>query len=153
MKKTMFAVMLVTTLSTAAIASGAFADRPNSGIQHKELTGVVNINTATVREIARLPGVGESVAIRIVERRLQMPFSKPEDLMSVKGIGAAKYEKIRQFISVTGKTTFGVSSAAAAASPLNQKKTPRDEPKDKERKGDAVSGQLAPAQLDSIAYV
>ena len=149
MRKTIFAAMLVTTLTTAAMASGALADRPSAGAQHKELTGVVNINTATVQEIARLPGVGESLAIRIVERRLQAPFTKPEELKSVKGIGAKKYEQISRFISVTGKTTFGVAPAASSSGPLD--KNPPQEPK--EKKVQAVSGHLAPAALDSVAYV
>ncbi|GEM_PF-805853 len=151
MRKTIFAAMLLTTLTTAAVTSGALADRPAAEAGQKVLSGVVNINTATVQEIARLPGVGDAVAIRIVERRLQMPFSKPEELTSVKGIGAAKYEKIRPFISVTGKTTFGAVPAPSAKKASREAKEAKSEIREGNVQG--VTGQLAPAALDSIAYV
>lgn len=51
----------------------------------------VNVNTATAEELAGLPGVGETLARRIVDYRAEHgPFEKPEDLLGVSGIGGKK---------------------------------------------------------------
>ena len=71
------------------------------------LEGVVNLNTATVEELARLPRVGESVAARIIEFREQNgSFKQAEDLMNVKGIGPKTFELLKPFLAVDGKTTL-----------------------------------------------
>lgn len=51
-------------------------------------TARVNINTASARELQSLPGIGPVLAERIVEHRETCgPFSCPEELLAVKGIG------------------------------------------------------------------
>ena len=65
-------------------------------------TAKVNINTATVDELQTLPGIGATIAQRIVEyRNTHGPFQKVEDLLNVKGIGEKKLEKIKPFIEIT----------------------------------------------------
>ncbi|UCB50145.1 MAG: helix-hairpin-helix domain-containing protein [Deltaproteobacteria bacterium] len=64
-------------------------------------TEKVNINTATVEEIAKLEKIGPSYAERIVQYRKEHgPFEKPEDLMKVKGIGPKTFELNKDRISV-----------------------------------------------------
>ena len=64
-------------------------------------TGKININTASVEEIAKLEKIGPSYAERIVRHRKEHgPFEKPEDLMKVKGIGPKTFELNRDKISV-----------------------------------------------------
>ncbi|NQT46734.1 MAG: helix-hairpin-helix domain-containing protein [Candidatus Omnitrophica bacterium] len=61
----------------------------------------VNINTAGVKELARLKGIGPSLAGRIIEYRNKFgPFTKEEDLLAVKGIGAKKLEGIRDVVVI-----------------------------------------------------
>lgn len=61
----------------------------------------VNINKATQSELETLPGIGEAMANRIIEYREQNgKFQKVEDLKNVKGIGDAKFEKIKELITV-----------------------------------------------------
>ena len=61
----------------------------------------VNINTAGVEELDELPGVGEATARAIVEdRETNGPFSTPEDLMRVSGIGEKKFAKLEGSICV-----------------------------------------------------
>ena len=53
----------------------------------------VNINQASVEEIAILKNVGPKYAERIVQYRQENgPFKSPEDLMKVKGIGSKTFE-------------------------------------------------------------
>jgi competence protein ComEA len=64
-------------------------------------SGVVNINRASVAELDALPGVGPSTAQAIVDHRsTNGPFASIEDLLSVKGIGPAKFEAMRKLVGV-----------------------------------------------------
>jgi competence protein ComEA len=62
---------------------------------------VVNLNTATARDLETLPGVGAKTAIRIVEyRQKNGPFKKIEELMNVQGIGEKSFLKLRAQLTV-----------------------------------------------------
>lgn len=61
--------------------------------------GMVNINTADIKELDKLPGVGPATAKRIIEYRTENgDFQSPEEIKRVKGIGDAKYEKMKDKI-------------------------------------------------------
>src|SRR5262245_10952063 len=61
----------------------------------------VNINTADVKELMKLSGVGRSMAERIVQYRdAHGPFKKPEELRKVEGVGAGLWERNRERIVV-----------------------------------------------------
>lgn len=61
----------------------------------------VNINTATVKELQNLPGIGEVTAERIVAYRTEKgKFRSSADLLKVKGVGEKSLEKIRELITV-----------------------------------------------------
>jgi len=62
----------------------------------------VDLNTATLEDLIQLPGIGPSLAERILEyRETHGPFHSVEDLLNVKGIGPAKLEQLRPYITVT----------------------------------------------------
>ena len=62
---------------------------------------LVNINTASVEELDALPGVGPATAQAIVDDRAENgPFTAPEDIMRVSGIGEKKYENLEALICV-----------------------------------------------------
>ncbi len=63
---------------------------------------IIDLNTASVEQLQTLPGIGPSKARAIVEYREKKPFSKPEDLMNVSGIGPRTFEKIKDMITVSG---------------------------------------------------
>jgi competence protein ComEA len=66
-----------------------------------ELTGPLNINTATQEQFELLPGIGPSIAARIITYREENgPFAQIEDIMNVSGIGEAIFEEIRDQITV-----------------------------------------------------
>lgn len=61
----------------------------------------ININEATVEEIAQLKNVGSKYAERIIQYRQENgPFEKPEDIMKVKGIGPKTWELNKNRITV-----------------------------------------------------
>lgn len=66
-------------------------------VPHTE--GAVDVNRASADELDALPGVGPSIAQRIIDERDQNgPFHYPEDLLSVHGIGQKTLEKLRDQI-------------------------------------------------------
>ncbi len=61
----------------------------------------VNINTADSAALESLPGIGPSLAQRIIDyRQSHGPFARIEDVMEVSGIGAATFEGIQDLITV-----------------------------------------------------
>jgi len=61
----------------------------------------ISINTGTKEELCTLPGIGEATAERIIEEReTNGLFQSLEDLTRVKGIGEAKLEKLREYITL-----------------------------------------------------
>ncbi len=75
-------------------AKASSADAPAKG----KLTAAspkLNVNTATKEELERIPGVGATMAERIVADR---PFKSADDLKKVKGVGGGKrYQEIRPY--------------------------------------------------------
>lgn len=63
--------------------------------------GKININTASVDELDRLPGIGPVTAQKILDFRQQNgPFQTVEAIMDVSGIGPATYEDLKDLITV-----------------------------------------------------
>ena len=61
----------------------------------------ININTADVRLLDDIPGVGPVLAQRIVDYRQQNGlFSSPEEIQDVSGIGPKTYENMASYITV-----------------------------------------------------
>ena len=67
----------------------------------KEEKLMININTANEEQLEQLPGIGTSIATRIVEYRKENgKFNSMEDIKNVRGIGDAKFNKIKDNICV-----------------------------------------------------
>ena len=61
----------------------------------------ININKATEQELKNLPGIGASLASKIIDYREQNgKFSTVEDIKKVNGIGNNKFENIKEYICV-----------------------------------------------------
>jgi competence ComEA-like helix-hairpin-helix protein len=59
----------------------------------------MDVNAATAEELELLPGVGPSLARRLVEaREAGGPFRRPEDLARVRGVGAKTRDKLARFL-------------------------------------------------------
>jgi len=62
---------------------------------------IVNLNTAAVEELSRLPGIGAKLAGRIVEYRTKVhPFRETAEITQVRGVSAALYAGIADLLTV-----------------------------------------------------
>jgi competence protein ComEA len=60
----------------------------------------ININTAAASDLELLPGIGPSLAQKIIEFRQENgPFETIEDLLDVSGIRPSKLEEIRDHVT------------------------------------------------------
>jgi competence protein ComEA len=91
-----------TIVAVLAIAAALAA-----GAQEPTAEGTVNINTASSEQLQLLPRVGPALAERIIEfRDSNGPFSKPEEVVAVRGIGERSLEQLLPYVTVNGKTTL-----------------------------------------------
>ena len=72
---------------------------PANGAQHLSDATVllVNINTATDRELRLIPGIGPAMATKLIENR---PFASVWDLMKIQGMGKKRIESLQLYITL-----------------------------------------------------
>jgi competence ComEA-like helix-hairpin-helix protein len=85
---------------------------------HRLLAGVgIDLSSAAIEDLVLLPGIGEKRARAIADHRASHgPFSSPEDLEEISGIGPKTVERIRPFWEGTaspGQREYPLSDAAA----------------------------------------
>lgn len=62
---------------------------------------LININSASLEELDSLPGIGPTIAQRIIDYREENGgFGVIEDIMNVSGVGPSTYEQIKDLITV-----------------------------------------------------
>jgi competence protein ComEA len=62
---------------------------------------LINLNTATVQELQTLPGIGPTLAQRIVNfRQKNHGFKRLEELLAVPGISEKKWKAIRDKVEI-----------------------------------------------------
>ena len=81
-----------------AAVMGQEGAAPAAGVTPAD--ALININMASKEELTTLNGIGDAIAERIIEYRASNRFKNKEDIMSVKGIGSATYDKIKDKITV-----------------------------------------------------
>ena len=96
----------VLAIAVALVAAGSPADalqqQPKTLVSAQESTSTVDLNTATAAQLESLPGIGATMAERILDYRQEHgDFSKIEELMNVRGIGEKSFLKLRPLVSVT----------------------------------------------------
>ncbi|HXN41002.1 MAG TPA: helix-hairpin-helix domain-containing protein [Myxococcaceae bacterium] len=90
------------------------------------VTGVVNLNNGTPEQLKMLPGVKDKAVAEIIAHRAKHPFTRPEELVKVKGFSKKRYERVKPFITVRGDSSIKmaeklVRKAVRAASKKSKK--------------------------------
>lgn len=102
-KRTSRGIVVAAALVAALLAgagSGCLTEAAEGA--SKEKPALVDINTATTAELEKLPGVGPSLAKRIVEfREKNGAFQSVEDLLKVQGIGEKSLARFREFVTAS----------------------------------------------------
>ena len=102
---TFASLLLVTACSHAAVC-------PRAPLPPMELTGKLNLNTATEAQLMLLHTVGPLEAERIVIwRKKHGGFRRTADLRRVTGFGYKAFKKLEPFLDVRGATTLVASPA------------------------------------------
>jgi len=103
MKKLMVILVAIASLTCTAaplLAEGS-ANTPTVTKEAASITSLTNINTATVAELEKLPGIGKKSATAIVAYRTEKgKFKTTQDLLKVKGVGKKTLEKIKPLVTV-----------------------------------------------------
>jgi len=90
-----FLLIVVLLFSLNASLQAQTADQKETG------KSLVNINTAGQSDLERLPGIGPSLAKKILEfRQKNGSFKSTNDLVAVQGIGEKKFEQLKNLITV-----------------------------------------------------
>jgi competence ComEA-like helix-hairpin-helix protein len=78
----------------------------------------ININTASSEELQQVPGIGPVTAEKILQMRKSYgAFKSVDDLLSIRGIGKKRLEKMRKYLTVSKVTGAGKSPAATKSQP------------------------------------
>ena len=73
----------------------------DSNMEENKVEVKVNINTANKEKLETLPGIGETTAQKIIDyREANGKFKTIEDIKNVSGIGDAKYDSLKDKITV-----------------------------------------------------
>jgi comEA protein len=100
--KSFVLITAVASMVAVGVPMGGEAEaRPETVAQTADQTPLINLNTATAKELEKLPGVGPATAALIVAyREKNGAFKKIEEVMNVKGIGEKTFLTLKPLITV-----------------------------------------------------
>jgi competence protein ComEA len=92
---------LAIVLAAVLLVAGSGQALAKDNAPALDMSQRVNVNKASVEELETVTGIGPVIAQRIVEYRdANGAFHSLDDLAQVKGIGVAKYEKMREQLTL-----------------------------------------------------
>jgi competence protein ComEA len=95
------------TAKPAAEEAAADDDERPASRAHKDLSGKLNLNTASEEQLQLLPTVGPAKAERIVAwRKKNGSFKRVADLRKVKGFGYKTLKRLEPYLDISGETTL-----------------------------------------------
>ncbi|HVJ80626.1 MAG TPA: helix-hairpin-helix domain-containing protein [Planctomycetia bacterium] len=114
-------------LTAALLAFGAARERwggPPIKLERaaeREFDWIIDLNSANAIELAHLPGIGPSLAERIIDDRTRNGrYANLDDVQRVKGIGPKLLEKMRPYLRVKAPSPRGdAEDSVAGASNSN----------------------------------
>ena len=84
----------------------------------------ININTASSEELQQVPGIGPVTAEKILQMRKSYgAFKSVDDLLSIRGIGKKRLEKMRKYLTVS-KGTAIKQPAKSSGAPVAESEAP-----------------------------
>ena len=93
-------------LETSSMLKAKY-EQENQGIEFND-NGSLNsldINVVGLDGLTLLPGVGEVIAGRMLDRRINIgPFKNVKELLSIKGIGPKKFKNIQPYVVINDST-------------------------------------------------
>jgi competence ComEA-like helix-hairpin-helix protein len=97
-----------------------------SGTPKKPPLKPININTANSEELQQVPGIGPATADKILQMRKSYgAFKSVDDLLSIRGIGKKRLEKMRKYLTVSKPASQNKPACPGCAKPAaSQSKTP-----------------------------
>lgn len=95
-------LFLGTALSSYPLfAQGNAPAKPETQVVAEKKVNLINLNTADVKALTSLPGIGKTKAKRIIDYREQHgQFQSIEQLANVKGLGKQSIAKLKQHITL-----------------------------------------------------
>jgi competence protein ComEA len=99
-RRSAVALLVVLTLSIVSSLFRSGLDCVDLGSRQRvNVTFVVDVNHAELDELVLLPGVGPTIASRLIDwRTTRALFTCCEDLSQVRGIGPKTVEKLRPYV-------------------------------------------------------
>lgn len=94
-------------ISVSNLPTDATTEPPTTDPQptEEEVSFPIDVNTATVEDLTALPGIGQTLAQRIVAYRNEKgSFKSLSELLNVDGIGEKTLENILQYITIGGQS-------------------------------------------------
>jgi competence protein ComEA len=101
----------LTTAATKAATKATSAVKEPKAVAQKAVTGLVDINNASQKELEALPSVGSSTAKKIITGR---PY-KSVDELSKAGLSAKAVDKIKPLVTVGGASAVPLTTTATKA--------------------------------------
>ncbi|MDR0943561.1 MAG: helix-hairpin-helix domain-containing protein [Ruminococcus sp.] len=110
---------------------------------YTETVYIININTADIAELITLEGIGEVTAQAILDyRTVNGDFTAIEQIMEVKGIGPAKFEAIKEHITVGDEAENKTEVIQAEDKKVNLNTASMDELMTFDGVGEVLAGRI-----------
>lgn len=96
-------ILLASCIFTVFLSGCYKSEKPKETLREIKTHSIkaIDINSASVDELEKLPHVGRKLAERIVEhRKVYGHFRRAEHLILVRGMSDAKFRKIKDFVTV-----------------------------------------------------